>query len=169
MNFKLWLEGFGVDIDREKFDSNLLGDTNNRQNLVQTLYRSNFFDFSPEDRPQDFIKINVINELKVLRPSSKLQSFRSEILYGLQFSINSELKLKLLKEKNKLGQELSNLEQRKLDLEKNGTESMRKLVFDTYNDILSKGVSEEKFREFFPQIVQSRLKRSELLNRQNSK
>ena len=176
MRFKTWInEGFGVNSENmpEPFrkggsigvDSVPLG--RYKQKLVQSLYDSNAFDFHPEDRPQDFINVNTINDLQVMKPTQGLTSFRSEILYGMQFTVNKNLKSELSKECNTLKTQIEDLQRRRVDADKNGNEQQRQIVYDTYNDITQKGVDVNRLKEIFPQMAQTRLKSAGLETKAN--
>lgn len=177
MNFKQWLhEGFGVDYDNlpnafrpDSFDATSISAQSGRQKLVGQIYDSNSINFDPEDRPQDFIKINSINQLSKFDPPQPLKSFEgSEILYGMTFDAKSNLLSQEFSKNVKfLKEELKKLMNLKRENDKNGKEPVQNIVFDTYKDIVDKGGDSTTIEKRLPQMAQARIAAAGLANKTN--
>lgn len=180
MKFRTWIydEGFGIDYDKlpdgfrsDSFDAESIVANNGRQKLVSQIADSNSIDFHPENRPQDFIKIEPVNKLTKFDPPQPLRSFEgSEILYGMKFNAKSNLlENGFSKEVEELKAQRKKLIDLKKEADRTGTEDAKQIVFRVYQDMVDKGAPLDLIQKRLPQMVQSNLKIAGLANIGNQK
>lgn len=177
MKFRNWIyEGFGVDYEnlpepfrRDTFDADSILAKRRRQKLVGQVFDSNAIDFDPEDRPQDFIKVQPVNKLTKFDPPQPLKSFEgSEILYGMRFNANSNLLEEgFAKEVDELKAKIAELIKAKKEADRNGKQPVQDIVVDVYNDMLYKGADAKTIERIMPQMVQARIAAAGLANKSN--
>lgn len=177
MKFRTWIyEGFGVDYEnlpepfrKDTFDADSILAKRGRQKLVGQVFDSNAIDFHPEDRPQDFIKVQTVNKLTKFDPPQPLKSFEgSEILYGMRFNANSNLLEEgFAKEVDRLKTKMAELIKAKKEADRNGKQPVQDIVVNVYNDMIHKGADNKTIERIMPQMVQARIAAAGLANKSN--
>lgn len=173
LNFKNWLidEGFRVDYSRlppylqapesyADYPASLnLGNIRkqDRKWIIDRLHEiegSIVFDF--DNHPEDFIEIKELNYLDV-KPSARLSSFRSSVLYGLKFDMSKDKVASFFREKIKeLTQELDNLLNQRANISTQIKKPDMVIIWKLYNEIIRNNnypVENDSFWNKLTQIV----------------
>ena len=175
LDFKQWLEGFGVNVQNVPPDWRVFSKLKNKsvaKQAVTDLHGRDVIDFSFEDRPEDFIKIEPLNQATQLpnfKIQDKLPSFDGQILYGFKFSVpEEEISQALKKRKSELQKELKEVTAalKVANSRATGmTQKVRDIIDKEYDRWIEKGLFDDKLFEYLFDSVNSKLESMGLLKR----
>ena len=175
--FKRWLEGWGIDYNQipntvaDQF-GNMKSSVNAKRGVRNDLYQSDFVTFDPTDRPEDFVKIEPLNQAKSLPQFNItgrhiLPAFEgSTIFYGFRFTTPEEQFSQELKDKKK--QLVSDRKELKAQLKKaNATGTLKPRQKEIIDEVLLKIAEQpyfptEGYEDHVVPIINGRLEKEGL-------
>ncbi len=172
MEFKKWLEGFGVDYTKlpsglhpHQFDPESIKTRGKKKReMMDLLKQPSIITFDPVDRPEDFIKVQTINLVKPIPlegVGKRLPSFRGDILYAFKFNAAENLIIRYFSEQMKFIK--SNLEEARNKLKNirrsaDYSKQVVDIIRQSYEEVRKKVISQKQIEKYVPDFVYRHLR-----------